>query len=104
MPTEKQNQELLDKIAKLRQLAMSSYAAQLVSDPKLAEVLSGAFDDAKTRLIDADDPIVPADPGLAQLIGIGPAAASQLESVRLPVGVTPYDETVTSERINAMAD
>src|SRR4029078_2784474 len=44
------------------------------------------------------------DKGLAQLVGVGPDAATQLGVNRLPQGVQPYDETVTSERILAVGD
>jgi hypothetical protein len=46
----------------------------------------------------------PPDKGLAQLVGVGPEAADELGRTRLPVGVTPYDETVASERIIAVGD
>ena len=46
----------------------------------------------------------PPDGGLAQLIGIGPDAAEGLGKTYLPPGVVPYDETVTSERVLAIAD
>jgi hypothetical protein len=41
---------------------------------------------------------------LAALVGIGPDAAQALGSTRIPAGITPYDETVTSERVVAVGD
>lgn len=46
----------------------------------------------------------PPDGGLAALVGLGPDAARDLGQTRLPPGVQPYDETVTSQRIIALAD
>ena len=45
----------------------------------------------------------PPDKGLAQLVGVGPEAAADLGETRIPPAVEPYDETVTSERIVAVA-
>src|ERR1700723_1689570 len=36
--------------------------------------------------------------------GVGPEAASELGTTRIPAGVEPYDETITSERIMAVGD
>jgi hypothetical protein len=47
---------------------------------------------------------VPPDQGLAQLVGVGPEAASELRETRLPHGVESYDEAVASERITAVSD
>ena len=46
----------------------------------------------------------PPDRGLAQLPGIGAESAERLGATRLVAGVDAYDETVTSERIIAVAD
>lgn len=46
----------------------------------------------------------PPDGGLAELIGIGPQAATKVTSTRLPEGVDDYDDQVASERILAVAD
>jgi hypothetical protein len=46
----------------------------------------------------------PPDKGLAELVGIGDEAAQALGDTRLPPGVVVYDETVTSERLLAVAD
>ena len=58
---------------------------------------------SSTEAEDAKAPLPP-DKGLAQLVGVGPEAATQLGVNRLPQGVQPYDETVTSERILAVGD
>ena len=46
----------------------------------------------------------PPDKGLSQLAGIGPQAATELGETRIPPGVEPYDETISSERIIAVGD
>jgi hypothetical protein len=46
----------------------------------------------------------PPDKGLAQLVGVGPEAADRLGQTRIPQAITPYDETVSSERLIAMGD
>jgi hypothetical protein len=46
----------------------------------------------------------PPDGGLAQLAGIGDEAAAALGETRLPQGVAPYDEDISSARVDAVAD
>ena len=46
----------------------------------------------------------PPDKCLASLIGVGPEAAKDFGTTRVPPGVEPYDETITSERIMAVGD
>jgi hypothetical protein len=56
-------------------------------------------------VVDADAKIPPPpDNGLGQLAGVGPDAARSFGSTRIPGGVEPYDETITSERIIAVGD
>ena len=38
------------------------------------------------------------------LAGVGPDAAKDFSVTRMPPGVEPYDETITSERIIAVGD
>jgi hypothetical protein len=56
--------------------------------------------------VEAADASVPPPPdlGVAQLAGIGPQAAADIGETRTIFGVMPYDETVNSERIGAVAD
>src|SRR5262249_32280928 len=46
----------------------------------------------------------PPDKGLAELVGVGPEAADAIGKTRMPPGVEPYDDTVTSERVIAVGD
>jgi hypothetical protein len=77
----------------------------LIGDPKRAEALTSWLDAQIQALDDADarGPRPP-DSGLGELAGVGPEAADNLGQTRLPFGVEGYDDTVASERIQAMAD
>src|SRR5205823_972832 len=46
----------------------------------------------------------PPDLGLASLAGVGPEAARDFGETRMPQGVRPYDDQVSSERIVAVGD
>jgi hypothetical protein len=105
MATEKDYQSLYDRIAALRETVTSRLSADLISNPQLADTLTKQIDDMLQSAVDADSKTPPPpDKGLAQLIGVGPEAANQLGQTRIPPGVEPYDETITSERIVAVGD
>jgi hypothetical protein len=105
MATERENRELYDRIAVLRETVTSQLAAELVQNPQLAELLNKQIEDMVTAVVAAESTApAPPDRGLARLIGLGPEAASTLGDTRVPPGVEPYDETVTSERILAVGD
>lgn len=105
MPTEKDYQELLERVAGLRQTVTDQLGAYLSENPRYADVLNKQIDDMLTAVMEAESSDgAPPDRGLAELIGIGPNAATEFGKTRIPAGVKPYDETVTSERIVAMAD
>lgn len=105
MATEQENQDLYDRIAALRQTLTNRLASDLIQNPQLADALNKQIDEMLGAVIDADFKAVPPpDKGLAQLVGVGPEAADALGKTRLPPGVEPYDETVTSERIIAVGD
>jgi hypothetical protein len=105
MATEKDYQSLYDRIAALRETVTSRLSADLISNPQLADALTKQIDDMLQSVVETDSNMPPpADKGLSQLVGIGPDAASQLGQTRIPQGVEPYDETITSERIIAVGD
>src|SRR5499425_1094129 len=105
MATEKDYQGLYDRIAALREQVASRLSADLISNPPLADALTKQIDDMLASVVDADSKIPPpADKGLAALAGVGPDAAKDFGVTRVPPGVEPYDETVTSERIMAVGD
>src|SRR5260221_8125600 len=105
MSTEKDYQGLYDRIGALRDKVVSQLSSDLLGNPQLADALTQQIDDLLQSVVTADQKALPPpDKGLAQLAGIGPGAASDFGETRVPAGVEPYDETVTSERIIAVGD
>jgi hypothetical protein len=105
MATEKDYQSLYDRIAALREQVTSKLSSDLISNPQLADALTKQIDDMLASVVDSDSKIPPPpDKGLAALAGVGPDAAKDFGVARMPAGVEPYDETITSERIMAVGD
>jgi hypothetical protein len=105
MATEQEYQDLQDRIAALRRELTSRLSTDLIANPKLSEALIKQVDTLLESAIEADRTSpAPPDRGLAALAGVGPEAADRLGAVRIPPGVTPYDESVTSERVVAVGD
>src|SRR5262252_5203689 len=105
MATEKDYQGLYDRIAALREQVAGRLSADLVANPQLADAITKQIDDMLASVVDADLKIPPPpDKGLAALAGVGPDAAKDFGVTRVPQGVEPYDETITSERIMAVGD
>src|SRR5580700_5412951 len=105
MASEKDYQGLYDRIAALREQVASRLSADLVANPQLADALTKQIDDLLSSVVNADSKTAaPPDAGLASLAGVGPDAAKELGVTRIPPGVEPYDETITSERIMAVGD
>src|SRR6516164_7000426 len=105
MATERDYQALYDRIAALRETVTGRLASDLIQNPQLADALTKQIDEMLASVVDADAQAAPPpDKGLAQLVGVGPEAATEFGTTRIPPGVEPYDETVTSERIIAVGD
>jgi hypothetical protein len=105
MATEQEYDRLYDRVAALREQVASRLAAELTTNPQLADAITKQLDDMVAAVEMADRAIPPPpDGGLGQLAGVGPQAADRLGSTRMPRGVTAYDETVASERILAVGD
>src|SRR5215468_3894541 len=105
MATERDYQGLYDRIAALRDTVTNRLASDLITNPRLADALTKQIDDLLQSATDADaQALPPPDKGLAELAGIGPQAAKDFGQTRIPPGVEPYDETITSERIIAVGD
>src|SRR5262249_46307634 len=105
MATEREYQGLFDRIAALRETVTNRLASDLITNPQLADALTKQIDDMLTSVASEDAKAPPPpDKGLAQLVGIGPEAATEFGKTRVPPGVEVYDETVTSERIIAVGD
>lgn len=105
MPKAEQYQSLYDRIAALRAETISRLSADLNENPQLADEIGKQIDEMLRVVVDSQMAEVPPnDKGLAELVGIGDEAASQLSQTYMPVGVSVYDETAKSERILAVAD
>lgn len=105
MATEREYQSLYDRMAALRETLTNRLASDLIQNPQLADALTKQVDDLLASVVAADAKTPPPpDKGLAELVGIGPEAATDFGQTRIPPGVEPYDETVTSERLLAVGD
>lgn len=105
MPTQREYQELYDRIAALRELLVNQQGADLTRDSALADAITSQLDEMLSNVVEGDAAkSPPADTGFAQLIGIGSEAATDLGDTRIPQRVDQYDEAVTSERIIAVGD
>jgi hypothetical protein len=105
MATEKEYQSLHDRIAALRATVADRLSADLIANPQLADALTKQIDDMMRAVAEADAKApLPPDKGLGQLAGIGPDAAAEFGQTRVPQGVVPYDEEITSERVVAVGD
>jgi hypothetical protein len=105
MATEREYQNLYDRMAALRDTVTNRLASDLISNPQLADALTKRIDDMLQSVVDADaKEAPPPDKGLAALAGIGQQAAKDLGQTRIPPGVEAYDETIPSERIIAVGD
>jgi hypothetical protein len=105
MANENDYQQLLDRLAALRDGMTSRFAGDLVGNPSLADALKQQVDDILTSVMKQDmQAKLPPDRGLAQLVGIGSEAADEFGKTRIPQGVEPYDEQITSERLVAVGD
>src|ERR1700758_4758421 len=105
MATERDYQGLYDRIAALRDTVTNRLASDLITNPQLADALTKQIDDMLQSVLDSDAKApLPPDKGLAALAGVGPDAATDLGTTRIPQGVEAYDETITSERIIAVGD
>lgn len=105
MATEREYQDLQDRVAALRRELTARLGTELIANPSLSEALIKQVDGLFQAAVDADRTApAPPDKGLAALIGVGPEASSSLGSTRIPQGVVPYDESVTSERVIAVGD
>ncbi|MBF2086542.1 hypothetical protein [Thermoleptolyngbya sp. C42_A2020_037] len=105
MTTTGENQSLLDRIAALKETLVDQLGPQLIQNPQLADALTQRIEDMLAQAIAANATApVPADGGLADLIGLGKDAAKGIDETRLPQGVEDYDEQVASDRILSVAD
>ena len=105
MANETDYQQLFDRLAGLREKVTDIHSADFISNPQLADALMKQIDDLLLAAQQQDQQSTPPpDKGLAQLAGAGPDAADQFGKARIPQGVEPYDDQITSERIVAVGD
>jgi|SoiMethySBSTD1v2_1073268.scaffolds.fasta_scaffold02994_12 hypothetical protein len=105
MANEYDYQSLMDRVAALREAMAQRFAGDLVSNPALADALKQQVDDILAAVVQQDmEAKAPPDKGLSQLIGVGSEAADKFGKTRIPQGVEPYDEQITSERLVAVGD
>ena len=89
----------------LKETVIDRLAPQIIGDPQLGDALSRQIDELFEAVVRSDAATPPPpDSGLAELVGLGKDAAPTLSRTRHPFGVSSYDETVTSERVLAVAD
>ena len=97
MLSERQYQELIDRMQALRSQVSERLSGSLVSNPALAEEINRQLDDLVQAARDADAAgPMPPDKGLAQLVGVGPERREDVR--RRPASrraSRQYDETVT---------
>ncbi|MCX7790610.1 MAG: hypothetical protein N2378_08220 [Chloroflexaceae bacterium] len=101
----RESRSLYDRIAALREQMVKDLAADLTTSPQFADEIMRRIDALLEEVVRDDmkaEP--PPDKGLAALAGIGEQAARDLGDTLVPPGVIPYDESVTSERMLAVAD
>src|SRR3954470_898021 len=105
MATEREYQQRLDQFATLLRTVAQNLGSATITDPTLADTLVRDIE-SQLQAWEAMDTAVPPPPdlGLAQLTGIGPEAADELGDTRIPQGVKPYDDEVSSEHIIAVGD
>lgn len=105
MTTERAYQDLYDRLGALEGMVADRLSSDLLANPQLADQLTKQIDAMLKSVVDAENKEPPPpDLGVAQLAGIGPEAAQAFGDTRIPQEVLPYDETVNSERILAVAD
>jgi hypothetical protein len=105
MPQTSAYQDFIDRIAALRERVVKLRSGDIAGNPALADEIKGQIDEMLAAVVKDDGAQAPPpDKGLAELVGVGPDAAQKLGETRIPHGVEPYDETVVSERMIAIAD
>ena len=105
MTTERDYESFLERLSAFQNTIAGRVGGDFVTRPEGSRALTGRLDALVEGFTNAAETApAPPDRGLAQLVGIGPDAAPTFGDTRIPSAMRPYDETVTSERIVAVAD
>ena len=105
MATEKEYQDLVNRVAALRRTLADRLSGRIGSQPNLVDELDERLEELlEDAVVTLEADPVPADGGLAALIGVGPDAADAIGETRHPIRVERFEDTVNAERINAVAD
>jgi hypothetical protein len=105
MPTNEQALALEQQLEAARTQLFKTLAPQFAANPALIEGAQARIDELEDRIRarQADEAPQP-DGGLSALIGLGDDAADGLGKVPVPVVNERYDDTVTKQRVKAVAD
>ncbi len=105
MATRNEYFDLLNQLAQVRTRLADLAGVERPGDTRAGELINKLMADLQEQLTHVlQQTPAPPDAGLASLIGLGPQATTQLGAARVVAGVQDYDETVTSERLLAIAD
>ena len=104
MPNTKDYDRRHDQVAALLENTIEQLGPDLVTNPQLAEIVNRTIDQQVDKLDEVQDQTQPTDGGLADLIGLGNNAPTDLGQTLVSPGVIDYDDSVVSDRILATAD
>ncbi len=105
MPSTKDYDRRHDQVAALLENTIEQLGPDLVTNPQLAEIVNRTIDQQVDKLDEVqDNQTQPTDGGLADLIGLGNNAPTDLGQTLVSPGVIDYDDSVVSDRILATAD
>jgi len=104
MTTTNDYNHMNDRISSLLQKTIEAMGPELVGNPELAEVLNRMIDGQVDKYTEAQDgKNQENDGGLADLIGLGKDAPTDLGQTQMPPDFADYDDTIDSDRIRAAA-
>jgi hypothetical protein len=93
------------RLAQLRERMVSLTESLLIGNPQLADIVNEQVDKFLDSLDGAQAATSrPADHGLSDLIGLGRDGSTDFGQTRVAPPAKPYDEQITSQRIQAVAD
>jgi len=104
MSTTSDYNQMNTRKAFLLQSTIEALGPELVGNPELAEVVNRVIDDQLDKDTEAQNGVhQETDGGLADLIGLGKDAPTDLGQAEMPPDFADYDDTIASDRIRAVA-